>query len=164
MSGGLRKDAAVETVAIRPARADELNEVAGLRWRWWQETGRTPSVSRAEFVRGFAQWAHDNSESHKCVVMVRRQRVVGMAWLAMTPRVPHPGGLGRTSGDLQSVYVVPEERGRGLGGRLIDAVLSLGRELGLERVVVHSGARAVAAYERSGFAVSPQLMQCRTSG
>lgn len=152
------------TIAIRPARPEESTAVAELRWRWWGETRRTPSASRTEFVRDFAQWAYDNRETHRCVVAVRGETVLGMAWLAVTQRVPHPGGLVRTSGDLQSVYVVPEEREHGIGGRLIGAALSVARELGLERVTVHSSARAVAAYERSGFAVSPRLLQSEVPG
>ncbi|WP_344162622.1 GNAT family N-acetyltransferase [Nocardiopsis rhodophaea] len=54
---------------------------------------------------------------------------------------------------------MPDERDRGLGGELIDAVLSWARDLGLERVTVHSSDRAVSAYARHGFEVSPQLLQ-----
>ncbi|WP_308424128.1 GNAT family N-acetyltransferase [Streptomyces daqingensis] len=53
----------------------------------------------------------------------------------------------------------PGERGSGLGSRLIDAVVAPAREAGLERVTVHSGDRAVPAYARRGFAVSPRLLQ-----
>ena len=45
-----------------------------------------------------------------------------------------------------------------LGGRLVDAVLDLARELGLERVTVHSSDRAVPAYRRHGFASAPTLL------
>jgi GNAT superfamily N-acetyltransferase len=84
-----------------------------------------------------------------------------MAFLAITARVPTPRVFSRTSGDVQCVYVVPEARDSGLGGLLIDAVLRLATELGLERVTVHSSARAVRAYERHGFAGSPELLQAR---
>lgn len=82
-----------------------------------------------------------------------------MAWLAVTRRVPHPRSLDRVSGDLQSVYVVPHERDRGVGDRLIGTVLAVARDLGLERVTVHSTERAVGAYARRGFAPSSRLLQ-----
>jgi len=53
---------------------------------------------------------------------------------------------------VQSVYVVPELRNRGLGGALIARVLTEARDRRLERVTVHSADRAVPLYLRSGFA------------
>ncbi|MBN6042291.1 GNAT family N-acetyltransferase [Amycolatopsis sp. 195334CR] len=149
------------TIEIRPARPAEYEAVAGLRWRWVAEQDGPPATDRDEFVREFALWAKENADTHRCLVVASEGRVVGMGFLAITPRVPTPRAFSRTSGDVQCVYVEPEARDGGLGGRLIDALLQLATELGLERVTVHSSGRAVAAYERSGFAVSPHLLQAR---
>ncbi|WP_256968485.1 GNAT family N-acetyltransferase [Streptomyces sp. CS227] len=54
---------------------------------------------------------------------------------------------------------MPEERNRGLGGLLIDAVPERAAGPGVERVTVHSSERAVPAYARRGFAGSPYLLQ-----
>jgi len=149
----------VTDLAIRPARPDELTAVAELRWRWAQETGRARVIARDEFVPRFVAWARANQATHQCFVALRDEVVMGMARLAIVPRVPSLRAIERASGDVQCVYVVPEERDGGVGSRLIDAVLALARELGLERVTVHSSERAVPAYTRRGFAVSPQLLQ-----
>ncbi|MEU6082599.1 GNAT family N-acetyltransferase [Streptomyces sp. NPDC047108] len=132
---------------------------AGLRWQWVRENGAAPVSTREEFVRHFAAWAEGNAASHRCLVAVRDDTVIGMGWLAVTSRVPSPRALERASGDVQCVYVVPEERNTGLGGVLIEALLQLARESGLERVTVHSSTRAIGAYERHGFALSPRLLQ-----
>lgn len=144
---------------LRLAHPDDLRAVAELRWRWIEEIGRRPLMTRAEFVPRFVDWAEENRATHRCVVALRNGTVVGMAWLAVTPRVPQPRSFERASGDLQSVYVVPSERDRGTGGALVDAVLTLARDLGLERVTVHSSQRAVNVYARHGFEVSPVLLQ-----
>ncbi|MBQ0986195.1 GNAT family N-acetyltransferase [Streptomyces sp. F63] len=151
-------------VVLRAAGEDELAAVAALRWQWVLENGGTPVTTREEFLRHFAAWARENAASHRCVVMLRGAEVIGMAWLAVVRRVPSPRALERASGDVQCVYVVPAERGAGLGGLLIDAVRELARESGLERVTVHSSPRAVPAYVRHGFAVSPQLLQAAGGG
>ncbi|MCR6482091.1 GNAT family N-acetyltransferase [Amycolatopsis sp. OK19-0408] len=151
-------------IEVRPAHPAELATVAALRWRWVVEQDGPPEGGRAGFVREFAAWARANEATHRCLVLARDDEVIGMAFLAITSRVPTPRVFARASGDVQSVYVLPEARDGGLGGLLIDATLRLAEELGLERVTVHSSERAVPAYERRGFAVSPQLLQTGVSG
>jgi GNAT superfamily N-acetyltransferase len=149
----------VNSIAIRPANDDEQETVAALRWQWILENEGTPVTTRDEFVHRFVTWAQENASTHRCMVMFRDDVLIGMAWLAIIRRVPSPRALERASGDVQCVYVVPNERNTGLGGQLIDAVLELARGLGLERVTVHSSARAISAYSRHGFAASPRLLQ-----
>lgn len=144
---------------MRAARPDELTAVAGLRWRWVEEVHGSVPVPLAEFAPRFAAWAADNAASHRCSVAVRGGEVVGMAWLGVVVRVPHPRSFDRASGDLQCVYVTPAERGRGVAGRMVGDVLAAARDLGLERVTVYSTERAVPSYVRAGFAVSPVLLQ-----
>lgn len=149
----------MDATDIRLAEDHELTAVAELRWRWVAENKRPLVTTPEEFARWFVQWAQENKTSHRCMVAVRDDAVLGMAWLAIGPRVPSPSRLERASGDVQSVYVQPEYRATGLGGRLIDAVLTLAGDLGLERVTVHSSERAVSMYTRHGFAGSPLLLQ-----
>lgn len=103
-------------------------------------------------------WAQANRSSHRCLIMVEGDVVIGMAWLAIVRRVPSPSALERISGDLQSMYVVPDRRGAGLGGQLIDAVVGLAAELGIKHLTVHSGVKAINAYARHGFSTSPGLL------
>ncbi|MGI5425781.1 GNAT family N-acetyltransferase [Streptomyces sp. CA-179760] len=155
----------MENISIRPARPREQAAVAGLRWDWLVENGDEGLGEREEFVRQFVGWARENTASHRCMVVVRDDTVViGMAWLAVVQRVPTPRAPRRASGDLQCVYVLPEARDGGLGGRLIQAVLDRAQELGLERVTVHSTPRAIPAYARRGFQESPRLLQARVEG
>ncbi|MFF0157367.1 GNAT family N-acetyltransferase [Streptomyces sp. NPDC005263] len=154
----------VENITVRQAEPGELGTVAGLRWRWIVENGTAPeTLDRDDFERHFVAWAAENASSHRCMVLVRDTEIIGMAWLAIVSRVPTPHALNRASGDLQCVYVVPQARDTGLGGRLIDAVLSTARDLGLERVTVHSTSRAIPAYTRQGFENSPRLLHTRTN-
>ncbi|MEU0244724.1 GNAT family N-acetyltransferase [Streptomyces sp. NPDC006235] len=155
----------MENISIRPARSGELAAVAALRWEWLVENGGEALGEREEFLRHFVDWARDNAGSHRCTVVVRDDGVViGMAWLAVVQRVPTPRSPRRASGDLQCVYVVPGARDGGVGGALIRAVLDGARELGLERVTVHSSPRAIPAYVRCGFQESPRLLHARTAG
>ena len=124
--------------------------VGGLRWDSLLENGGVPDSSRDDFAARFAEWAGGHG-GHECFVAVAGDRVVGMMWLAVVERVPSARSFERASGDLQCAYVVPDRRNTGIGGRLIDAVLTRAAERGLERVTVHSSPRAVPVYERHGF-------------
>jgi GNAT superfamily N-acetyltransferase len=154
----------VHDVEIRPALDSELPTVARLRWRWNAENEGTPVASAEEFERHFVAWARESASTHTCLVVVRDDVVIGMAWLAIIRRVPSARALHRKSGDVQCVYVVPEERNSGIGGKLIDTVLDFARQRGIERVTVHSGPRAIPAYSRHGFETSPRLLQAFVDG
>ncbi|MET9965822.1 GNAT family N-acetyltransferase [Streptomyces sp. NPDC006356] len=167
----------MDHVIVRPAEPGELAAVAGLRWQWLVENdgAALASVERDAFVRHFVAWAEQNAASHRCMVLVNGavgrdggdgtdgSGIIGMAWLAVVRRVPTPHALDRASGDLQCVYVVPEARDAGLGGRLITETLAQAKRLGLERVTVHSSPRAVPAYARQGFENSRRLLQAHVA-
>ena len=147
---------------VRFASPADLPAVARLRWRWVvEESGATDAMSEDEFVPTFVAWAADHADSHRCVVAERDGAVIGMAWLALTARVPSPRAPRRLSGDLQCVYVVPDARDAGVGTRLVEAIVEEADRLGVERVVVHSSERAVPAYDRAGFASDEQLRHRR---
>ncbi|ACQ78502.1 GCN5-related protein N-acetyltransferase [Beutenbergia cavernae DSM 12333] len=145
-------------IEVRLARDDELEQVVRLRWRWSSERG-TPVVAESDHVAAAAAWAREHRDTHlPHIALDDGGVVVGMAWLALTPRVPGVGQLQRTSGDLQSCYVVPERRGAGIGGALTRAVLATALERGAEHVTVHASPSSVRMYARHGFAHSDRLL------
>jgi GNAT superfamily N-acetyltransferase len=149
----------VTPTTIRRAVPTDFPRLAELRWMWSvDENGRPSPFSRDEFAREFAEWASQHAGTHTCFVAERDGAVVGMAWLAVTARVPAPRSVERRTGDVQSVYVVPSLRNQGIGSELVAAVKREAAELGLERLVVHSSPGAVSAYDRAGF-VSSELLR-----
>jgi putative acetyltransferase len=60
----------------------------------------------------------------------------------------------RRTGEIKRMYVVPAERGLGVGARMLAALETAARELGANRLVLETGERqieAIALYERAGF-------------
>ncbi|MEO8094556.1 MAG: GNAT family N-acetyltransferase [Pseudolysinimonas sp.] len=145
---------------IRAAMQEDLPAIALLRWRWVTEmSGGMDESGRDEFLRALVSWADAHSTSHFCFVADNSAGLVGMAWLALAPRLPSPGQLDRRNGEIQSVYVVPELRNSGIGGQLISLALTTADAYGVERTIVHSSESAVASYERAGFAASTLLLE-----
>lgn len=152
-----RTDAA--PIEVRPAHDDELERVVRLRWLWTvNDRGERPAMTEAEYVSAAADWARQHAASHVAFVAVADAEIVGMAWLALAPRVPTTRSLDRLSGDLQSCYVLPSFRNRGVGGRLVHAVLDAARERGAEHVTVHASPDSIAMYERNGFEPHARLL------
>ena len=143
---------------VREARDDELEALAALRWQWVRESSDEPLPELGAYAAEAAAWAREHRDSHVPFAAVEAGEVIGMAWLAIQSRVPSPRAIERRSGDLQSCYVVPEARGRGIGARLADAVLASARERGLEHVTVHASERSIPVYERAGFRSNPRAL------
>lgn len=112
------------------------------------------------FAVDLAAWWRDHEDSHLAfVARLDEAEAVGMAWLALVPRVPRPGVTTRCSADIQSVFVVPARRGGGIGSALIETASEEALRRGAGRVTVSSGRKAVPVYERLGFASSRQLLE-----
>jgi GNAT superfamily N-acetyltransferase len=148
-------------VTARKATAADATALGELRWRWPTEERGHTGTDQAAFVESFAAWVVDHMATHIPFVAEVDGTVVGMAWLMLAERVPAPTRRHRRTGDVQSVYVVPEQRGSGVGAVLLEAVLAEARGLGLEHVTVHSSERAVRLYERGGFDHDPQWLWWR---
>jgi len=153
-----------EEVEIRIARDDELERVVRLRWLWTTERDGTAETDERSYVAGAAAWARAHRETHVPHVAVDPDgAIVGMAWLALTPRVASTHSLDRWSGDLQSCYVLPDRRDAGIGGRLVEAVLATARARGAEHVTVHTSADSIRMYARHGFERSERLLWADSS-
>ena len=95
-----------------------VEDIAGLARLLWLDTrGEEPEPRSVDaFAADLAEWWTDRYGSHLAfVARVGRAEIVGMAWVALVPRVPRPGATSRLSADIQSVFVMPEHRGRGVG-------------------------------------------------
>lgn len=148
-------------VKIRKAAATDAMALARLRWRWPAEERSYTGTDRAAFLELFSAWVVEHLSTHIPFLAEAHNQVVGMAWLMLADRVPSPADRYRRTGDVQSVYVVPEQRDGGLGAQLVQAVLAEARRLELEHVTVHSSLRAVPFYQRSGFQPEQRWLQWR---
>jgi len=123
--------------------SNSVDELAQLLWRSQAETAQ-PEQSAEDFAVDLGSWMESHADSHVPFVALDADgRGVGMAWLGVLPRTPGPGALGRRCGDIQSVYVCPEHRSRGIGTLLLRALLEHAHQLGLEHITVKSSSKAI---------------------
>lgn len=139
-------------ITVRQAHEHDLADLAKLRWRWaLEQHERSDLPPLEEFIATTADWSQRHWDSHIPFVAVLRAETVGMAWLAILPRVLAPLNADRASGDIQSCFVVPELRGTAIGHRLVTFVVADARRRGLGYLTVNSSEGAVRMYERAGF-------------
>ncbi|SMX74330.1 GNAT family N-acetyltransferase [Brevibacterium sp. 239c] len=150
--GGCAPEQAAPNVSVRLATEQDLPGLAELRWRWaLEQHDRSELLPLEEFTVAAADWSQRHSDSHVPFVAVLRDETVGMAWLAILPRVLAPLNPNRASGDVQSCFVAPKLRGCGIGHRLVTEVVEYAHRRGLDYITVHSSEGAVRMYERAGF-------------
>lgn len=136
---------------ISQARADDVAELARLL-----HLDHLDEEPYRESVEAFAVdlaecWAARRDSHRAFVARAPGKGLVGMAWVALVARVPRPGATNRMSADIQTVFVLPEYRGQGIGSALVQAAAHYAEHLGVLHVTVHSGRRSVPVYERLGF-------------
>ena len=144
---------------ISQGEAADIADVARLLWLMADDDERAHGTEEG-FTTDLSRWWTAHHESH--IVFVARlddMEMAGVAWIALLPRVPRPGSMQRMSADIQSVFVAPQHRGRGIGSELVDAAIEHAWRSGAMRVTVHSSSRAIPMYERLGFESSRHLLQ-----
>lgn len=143
---------------IEQATSDDVDGLAFLKW---QDSAAcsSPALSAVEFAADLETWWHAHRQTHFAFVARSGEHgIVGAAWIALFPRVPRPGNLERLSADVQSVFVLPEHRGQGIGTTLVSAAYQHAIAAGAAKVVVNSSVGAVSLYRRLGFDFSPVLL------
>lgn len=146
---------------IRRATIDDARALADLRWEWHRESRPDATESHDDFVSNYVTWWAGAQDSHHAVVAIDKDHFIGMGFLALLVRVPDVDHPQRIDGDIQSVYVIPALRGRGIGSGLVVALKAIARESGCEKVTVSSSSRALSLYKEHGFESSEQLLAWR---
>lgn len=144
---------------VRPATLDDADALAALRWRWAVPDRAPEADELREFAIALRQWMAGRGERSHCTIAVLDGDLVGMAWLAVFDRVPNPRDLDRRSGDVQSVFVLPEHQGKGIGDQLVRALCATADQLGIRKLTLDSREPVVSFYERFGFASTGTLME-----
>ena len=138
---------------IGPATIDDLAELAHLRWELYAEQNGDPTEPFEAYVERFSRFARSALASEDWGAWVARtdDGLVGAMWLHTVHRVPVPGKRAGPIGYLTNVYVAPEHRNGGLGGRMLDRVKAWCAEEGFSLVIVWPTERSRSFYRRGGF-------------
>jgi ribosomal protein S18 acetylase RimI-like enzyme len=141
------------SLAIRPADATEIPALRELAERIWRDSYAT--MLTREQMDYMLPWMYAPET-------IAREMAGGViweiAWLGEERIGFHSCTLedGGVRMKLNKLYVLPEQQGRGFGRQLLTRVHTLAAERGAREVwlqVNKQNARAIRAYERTGYAV-----------
>lgn len=144
--------------AADPTQTTDVAALALLRYTWCVDEG-SESGDPAGFAAAFGTWWTEHESTHRAWLAERGGEPVGMAWLGLLHRVPGPERFRRVSGNVQSVYVLPTERGAGAGALLVEAVVAHARAERLGYLTVHPSELSYPLYERAGFTASGGVLE-----
>jgi GNAT superfamily N-acetyltransferase len=138
-------------VTIRRAESGDAAELARLRWEFRPEDQLNQELD--EFSREFAEWLAQAlaSDWMAAVADDGGGALVGCIFLRSVSKVPNPGARDRAWAYVTNSYVAPAHRGRGVGARLLDAIIAGARERSHEFLIVWPGQEAESFYARAGF-------------
>jgi GNAT superfamily N-acetyltransferase len=146
----------VTDIVIRRAADADLPAIARLRSAWTRE--QRGAVDDPGFDDRLAQWFARESGRRLTWLAEDDGEPVGMMSMAVFERMPQPGRDPGRWGYLGNAFVLEACRNRGVGGRLLDALLAYADEHGFARVVLSPSARSVPFYERAGFRPADSLL------
>ncbi len=141
--------AAVDTVIVRDARADDLPRLVELLRHGALVDGKEDPGALDAYREALAEI--DATPAGGVLVAVVDGDVVGMCQLIVFRHLQHRGGR---CAEIESMHVHPDHRGGGIGARLLAAAVASARASGCYRVQLTSDRRRPDAhrfYAREGF-------------
>jgi GNAT superfamily N-acetyltransferase len=152
------------TIDCRIATADELTQIADLRWRLHVDD--EPIEDRGTYERFIADFVDVHEAEWKSNevthwVAVNGARIVAVMSVAIVRKIPRPGNLHGRWGYLANSYALPEVRNAGVGSQLLAAITSWAIGESLELLVVWPSDKAYPFYERAGFRRYPDPVVLR---
>lgn len=141
-----------EPIRIRSALLSELDVAGHLRAVMAREEGLTWDYDYPGWDRRFAEFFREKQRRGDAQLFYadRNGEIVGMAAFSVLDEY-RAAALGQPRGWVNSVYVVPELRRRGIARRLMDAGITWLRERGCVKVRLRTSDDGEALYQSLGF-------------
>jgi len=144
-------------VVVRAAVESDLEALSTLRATWTGEGAPDP-----DFARRMAAWHASERDRRTTWLALSGDLVLGMAGLVEFRRMPRPGRADSRWGYVSSVFVLERFRRRGVGARLLQALIEAADERGYARLIVSPTAESIDFYRRGGFLVPASSADAET--
>ncbi|MCZ2404734.1 GNAT family N-acetyltransferase [Paenarthrobacter sp. Z7-10] len=140
---------------VRLAGPHETSDLIRLRALWTAEQAGAP-VDDPDFEDRYRAW----QENNKRIMFVAELdgTPIGMLNLMVFERMPKPGKKSSCWVYLGNVFVSPDHRNRGVGGKLLEAATTYSQDISAARMVLSPSAQSQNFYRRHGFVPAEELL------
>ena len=146
--------------SIRFAQPGDCEALARLRYALRSSTG-VATEPESEFLRRCTAWMEDHlkSDAWHCWLAEEAEQLIGAVWLQLIEKIPNPRAEAEHHAYLTNFYVDESARGKGIGTRLLGAVIDWCKTRDVHAIILWPTERSRSLYERHGFAVRDDLME-----
>jgi GNAT superfamily N-acetyltransferase len=148
-------------MTIRRATPDDAALLAEHRACVWREVGDWSDEALAPQIPVWQTWLRAKVADGTYVAFVAEDEngePVGSGAVLVHLAIPRPKWPSDRGGRVQSVYVVPDARRRGIARALMDALIAYAREAQLIFLALHPSDDARPLYAAMGFGETDEMM------
>ena len=147
------------TVALRRATVEDAQLLAEHRAAVWMEVGDWSAEAMAAQTPEWADFARRAVADGTYVAWIVEEHGEPIASGAILVQlaIPRPGSDSERAGRVQSVYVVPAARRRGIARTVMEALLADARALRLIFLTLHPSDEARGLYASMGFTPADEM-------
>jgi GNAT superfamily N-acetyltransferase len=148
-------------VTIRLASPADAAMLATLRFELRASLHETHE-DEVVFIERCALWmrARLARDGHwRCWLAEYESVLIGCVWVQLIEKIPNPIAEPESYVYLTNFYVRPEYRSKGVGSKLLSAVVDWSRQNNAELVLLWPTERSKALYERHGFVPADDFME-----
>ena len=151
-------------IIIRPATHDDVDTMVGFRVRMFREMGWSDESRYELFVPAATGHLHEAFSAATCNGFIAEETgadgertiigTVALVWQQVAPTVRNVEG--RVAYVL-GMYVVPEQRRRGIARALMNATIDCATEKRAPLITLHASDEGRILYEQLGFTAAPEM-------
>jgi len=132
-------------LTIRPLRSDDFNHSF---LRLLNQLTDVGNIDEEKFQARVSEVEKDPFQRMLVVIDARSKMILGTGSIIVEPKFIHEAGL---VGHVEDVVVEETMRGKGMGRRIVEQLMSIARETGCYKCILDCAEKNVPFYERCGF-------------
>lgn len=147
-------------IRIRVAVEDDASLLARLRYALRSTANEIES--EAQFIERCTLWMRErlqNDSSWQCWIAESDRTLVGNIWAQLIEKIPNPAAETECYIYITNFYVREEDRGKGIGSRLLAEVLAWSKTMNAHTAILWPRERSKSLYLRHGFSDPDDLMR-----
>ncbi|MEA4811339.1 MAG: GNAT family N-acetyltransferase [Anaerolineaceae bacterium] len=140
----------VETLQIRPIETKDIHAMAEFRLRFLRELAY--SVDEESCLTQTVLFLQQHLGQHLFGILAENEgRLVSAGILLVQERPYHPFAQKGKVGEVLNLFTEPDSRGKGYGRLVFEGIINLGRELGLDKLILNATQDGYNLYKSCGF-------------